>query len=316
MTKPLMLGVLWLFISAGCVAAATITAEPCGEKCLLPSYQHVELTLTGRIDKGDLANLKRQYAVPAQFVCLNRIEPGRYVMMAPNEYKAWQKTHQAQTSDTNQPTPNAAAEKQCSNNAISNRPGYVNGMLFINSSGGDLDEAMAIGQWVRENRLGVAARGDCASACIWVLASGLIRNVWPDTKLRVHRPYLTANRPAAGEKLRKLLQRSKAYFEEMGVPPELAERMFSTPPDEAKSLNESQISYYRLNQQDIGFREELDFVRAHELGISREEYTTRMQRYNDWNNRSPCSLDIISKKDALAYLKCLDERARETGIVR
>lgn len=315
MTKPLSLGVLWFFVLAGHVAAATITAEPCGEKCLLPSYQHVELTLTGRIDKGDLANLKRQYAVPAQFVCLNRLEPGRYTLVPTDKVGAWQqKWRQATTSDANQPASNLAAEKRCSNNTTLNRPGYVNGMLLINSAGGDLDEAMAIGRWAREHRLGVAARGDCASACIWILASGSIRNVWPHTKLRIHRPYLTANKPGVGEKLRKLLRQSKGYFEEMGVPPELAERMFSTPPDEAKNLSAAQISYYRLDQPDLGFQEELDFVRANKLGISREEYTKRMQIYNDWNNRSPCPLDSISKKDTSAYLKCLDRRARKFGI--
>lgn len=315
MTKRFLLGILLFCTSAAYSAAATITAEPCGEKCLRPSYPHVKVTLTGLIEKGDLANLQKQYAAPARFVCLNRIEPGRYVMMTPNEYEAWkQKGRQAQASDANQSAPNSAAEKQCSNNTIPTRPGYVNGMLLINSAGGDLDEAMAIGRWIHQHRLGVAARGDCASACIWILASGLIRNIWTHTELRIHRPYLTANEQGASERLRALLRQSKAYFEEMGIPPELAERMFSTPPDEAKSLNATQISYYRLDQPDLGFQEELDFVRAKKLGISREEYTKRMQIYNEWNNRSPCPLESISQKDTSGYLACLNERARKAGI--
>jgi hypothetical protein len=316
MARPIILGIALICISTACAAAATITAAPCGEKCLLPSYPNVTITLTGRIEKGDFASLQKQYAAPAQFICLDRIESGRYVMMTPGEYGAWQKTHQAQTSDANQPSPNRAAEKQCSNGAIPNRPGYMNGMLLINSAGGDLDEAMAIGRWIRQNRLGVAARGDCASACVWILAAGLIRDVWSYTKLRIHRPYFTTNRPEAGENLQVVLQRSKAYFEEMGVPSELAERMFSTPPDEATSLSSEQISYYRLNQPELGFQEELDFVRAEKLGVSREEYSRRMQIYNEWNSRTPCPLDSVDQKDTASYLKCLNERARKVGIER
>ncbi len=317
MNKQFMLGILLLYASIACAGAATITAEPCGEKCLLPSYPHVNITLTGRIEEGDLVNLQKRYAVAAQFVCLNRTEPGRYVMTTPKAYEIWkQKGHQSQSFDANQSAPNSTAEKQCRSSTIPTRPGYVNGILLINSAGGDLDEAMAIGRWIRQQRLGVAARGDCASACIWILASGLIRNIWTHTKLRVHRPYLTVNEQKASERLRALLRQSKAYFEEMGVPSELSERMFSTPPDEATSLSAAQISYYRLDQPDLGFQEELDFVRAKKLGISREEYTKRMQTYNEWNSRSPCPLDSINQNDTSAYLRCLNERARKVGIER
>lgn len=300
--------------SSAWAVAATFTAKLCDEECILPSsYPQVELTLTGLIEKGDLAKLQEQYAGPAKLTCLNRIEPGRYVMMTtPDEYDAWQKTHKAQTSDTNQPAPNAAV-KQCFNNAVPYQRGHLNGMLYIDSTGGDLNEAMAIGHWVRQYRLGVTARGSCASACIWVLASGLNRIVWPSTMLKIHRPFLTISEVGAAGRLRALLQQSKTYFDEMGVPPELAERIFSTPPDEAKSLTREQVSYYRLDQLDMGLQEELDFARAKSLGITREEYTKRMQIYNAWNSRSPCPFD---EKDTRAYGKCLDERARRVGILQ
>jgi hypothetical protein len=89
--------------------------------------------------------------------------------------------------------------------------------------------------------------------------------------------------------------------------------MFSTPPDEAKSLNDEQVSYYRLNQPDMGFQEEFDFVNAKSLGISRGEYTKRKQIYNAWNSHSPCPFD---EKDTSPFLKCLEERQREVGLLR
>src|SRR5579885_1723948 len=89
-------------------AAATITADTCGQNCLMPSYEHVEITLTGRIERGDLANIQRHYAAPAQFLCLKRIEPGRYDIIPADKLQAWQKqwrhSHPTGTHPTDQTT--------------------------------------------------------------------------------------------------------------------------------------------------------------------------------------------------------------------
>lgn len=323
MILRIIFGVVWIVMSAWTATAATITSKYCdknekdqNKRCIETFGSGVELDLNGRISKGDLANLKNQYAQPALFACLDRVHPGRYLMMTPDEAEAFQKKwippHQIETEQMNSEA-KTAEEKKCYAAAVPNRPSFVNGNLLISSTGGDVNEAMAIGRWVRENRLGVYAVRDCASACVWILASGLTRNIWADTTIRVHRPFFTINdsRVPSGLGLQKLLQESKAYFDEMGVPPELAERMFSTPPDEVMTMNYEHISYYRLDQKDMGFREEGDFVRAGLLGISREEYMVRMQHYNELNKLTPCPFD---RQDTLPYHVCSSARLKALGL--
>lgn len=322
----IIFGIMWVVISAWTATAATITVRYCGEnekdqkeRCIITYDNRVEIYLDGRITKGDLANLKNQYAIPAQVGCLSRIYPGRYLVMTADEAEAflkkWGPSHHPETEQINSQE-NAAEEKKCNAGVVPNRPSHVNGNLLIRRSpGGDLNEAMAIGRWVRENRLGVYASVDCASACVWILASGLTRSIWGDATIRIHRPFFTTNdaRVSPGLGLQKLLQESKAYFDEMGVPPELAERMFSTPPDKMITMSEEQISYYRLDQDEMGFQEEEDFAEARLLGISREEYMVRMQSYNELNKLTPCPFDL---QDTLPFAVCDNARRKALGLAR
>lgn len=318
MTKRLALVLLLSFIATACATAATVSSKFCGTKCVVLDYPHVQISLTGRIEKGDLERLKKQYAISEYFVCENRIDPGRWAYITPEEYKRWKRNHKASEF---KPTKRAlrkaaAADKKCHHEAIPFRPGYLNGALLITSGGGNLNEAMAIGRWVRKNRLAVVVPVKCASACVWILAAGLSRNVWTEenAKILIHRPFLVIDNPRvrAGAVLKTLLRKSKEYFDEMGVPPELADLMFSTSPDEAATLDKKQISYYRLDQLSIGFQEEMDFARAKHIGISREEYTLRMQRFNRLNKAEPCSSLIKSGDDKATIIrklvKCRDER--------
>lgn len=53
----------------------------------------------------------------------------------------------------------------------------ANGSLTIvgfNSPGGDLNEAMSIGRWIRKKKLttGIAKEDSCASACVYAFAGG------------------------------------------------------------------------------------------------------------------------------------------------
>lgn len=235
MIKRTFLGADSLLMFVGYAAAATITVDPCDHLlksvpnvadqryCALALGAPILIKIIGRLEKGDLATLRQRYAEIAYFACLNRIEPDTYSLMSADQFTSWQKewrrSHPStkEQPDTASEATDTSAKAKCANENETNptRPGRLNGMLAISSAGGDLNEAMAIGQWVRQHRIGVDAV-NCASACVWVLASGFTRVVIPPTKLLVHRPYVTANTFGTGDTLRELLRKSKEYFATMG----------------------------------------------------------------------------------------------------
>jgi len=63
---------------------------------------------------------------------------------------------------------------------------YRNG---INSGGGSIDAAIAIGRLLRNERASLDVTGVCFSACVLVLAGAVERNVGDANKVGIHRPY-------------------------------------------------------------------------------------------------------------------------------
>jgi hypothetical protein len=70
------------------------------------------------------------------------------------------------------------------------KAGAIN--VSLDSPGGDVQSAIAIGRLVRANGANVllSAGAQCASACLLILAGGAARYV--DGKLGIHRPFLEA----------------------------------------------------------------------------------------------------------------------------
>jgi hypothetical protein len=277
----------------------------------------VLISLVGLIRDGDFANISATYRQERLVRCLNSASPGRYELIPADQFEKWKQNWSASHPNGTNNTGKIGDYEQlkfCHSEFIRDDPAQVNGKLKINSPGGNLFEAMKIGRWVRQNRLGVVAEGNCASACVWILAAGLTRDVIPTTLIQVHRPYLTRDGGAtASQHLRDALRDSKDYFDEMGVPSELAERMFSVPPDTSKVLTWDQLSYYRLNQPEMGFKEEEDFAAAKRLGLSRDDYTQRMQRFNHAVGRCPT---ILQGSGFLAHVKCEEKLKLQFGLAQ
>lgn len=141
------------------------------------------------------------------------------------------------------------------------------------SNGGDLEEAMNIGRFIRrsEGVTSVLPIGGCSSACVFILAGGVVR--YPLGKVGIHRPYFNSTPDTGvGEKLREILMISRAYFEEMNIPSSLADAMFSIPPEANHFLSRAELDFYRLNQSDFSYQERQDLKMADEFGVSRAEY--------------------------------------------
>lgn len=162
---------------------------------------------------------------------------------------------------------------------------------------------MQIGRAIRANKLQVVVRpdGECLSSCVYVIAAGVIKH--PLGKVGIHRPYFS-DIPNEGVEvgLRETLAASKKYFSEMNIPPNLADEMFSIPPEDIRILGDAKLSFYRLNQDDMAYGEEAAIRNARALGISRAEYGRRwvlFQEYLKACDRAPdfyrCAQDVTEK---------------------
>jgi ATP-dependent protease ClpP protease subunit len=94
--------------------------------------------------------------------------------------------------------------------------------LVINSPGGVLLDAYKLADFVEQKKILVAARGDCQSACILVLAAAETAVVTPETRLVFHHPEKLADFVSAGVEA-EFSEEIKEYykrFRDYGVPEE------------------------------------------------------------------------------------------------
>lgn len=111
-------------------------------------------------------------------------------------------------------------------------------IVLLDSPGGDGIAAMQIGRLLRKANAHVFVTGQCASACVFVLAGGVVRGA-PAYTVGIHRGRITmsdANAkiikevdvnedPAAQKILLDFERNASAYFAEMGMPSDLFRAM-------------------------------------------------------------------------------------------
>lgn len=159
--------------------------------------------------------------------------------------------------------------------------------LTLDSTGGDVDEAMKIGRYLKQNEYQVKVTWfDCLSSCVLVLAGGVNRGVFfqgvglKGGRVGIHRPFFAdladgLSRTDIAAKRNVLLQRMRSYLEEMDINPILADDMLSIPPESIKVLTEGELQRYRLNVDDANFEEQETAKEAKKYGVSSSEYRAR-----------------------------------------
>jgi hypothetical protein len=122
--------------------------------------------------------------------------------------------------------------------------------IVLASQGGDLLEAMRIGQFIRETYMEVFVNPDvgrCASACFFIYVSAIQRDSL-DSGLGIHRPYFSAadfDRTPLNEvehKHRQLMKAVRNYLEDQQVPAQIIEKMFSLASSEIYWLTHEDIA--------------------------------------------------------------------------
>jgi hypothetical protein len=190
-------------------------------------------------------------------------------------------------------------------------------ILVLDSAGGDVATALRIGRIIRINQMNVAVpdSAKCLSSCVFLLAAGVIKYPWGD--VGIHRPYFEA-KPAQGydQALKEVLNASRNYFREMNIPEQLADDMFSIPPVEMRLLGDTQLSRYRLNQDDMAYAEDSAIKNAQAYGLTRQEYERR-QKLSEIYSKECRSLNSeeANKNPTGVAIKCGELGRQRAGLI-
>lgn len=113
--------------------------------------------------------------------------------------------------------------------------------FHITSNGGNLEEAMRIGEVIRESHIPVWTGEECDSACVFIYASGVERDA--QGKIGLHRPYFDklyfSNLTAmdAKKQYHELQLKSAEYLKNMEVSQTIIDRIFQTGSTEVDMLD-------------------------------------------------------------------------------
>ncbi len=182
----------------------------------------------------------------------------------------------------------------------------------IDSTGGDVDAAMRIGDVLKKaNELGrvrVPDQATCFSSCTLVLAAAKRRSIAPTAKVGIHRPYLPfAKQLSQGEMeglYATLTKRIEDYLRGTDVSHQLVTDMMRIPPDQIRVLTTEQLQSYGL-LQDTTATQEIDAMReALSLGVTREEFARRRARAQAVCGRDPCDRILPVTESCLKFALC------------
>lgn len=148
----------------------------------------------------------------------------------------------------------------------------------LNSEGGDVETAIAIGRKLR--KIGAFAltfhQGRCYSACVFILAGATTRGL--SESIGVHRPFSTSTE-ISFQKIQTNQKRieniSKEYLKEVNVSPTLYDFMNSIPPERIHLLSKSELQNFGILEIDPVQQEIYDSAEARSFGISKIEYYKR-----------------------------------------
>lgn len=158
-------------------------------------------------------------------------------------------------------------------------------LFRLNSRGGDVETAIAIGRQLRKYHATAIAwdQGGCYSSCVFIFA-GAVRRSSGSSSIGIHRPYFNTTNFRDYEQIqadqRRLAKIAKEYLEEVNVLPSLYDAMISIPPERIRMLSESELQQYGLSEIDPAEQELFDTAEARRRGISKGEFMKRKAQVN------------------------------------
>lgn len=157
--------------------------------------------------------------------------------------------------------------------------GIAKPSVHLNSSGGDVTTALAIGDLMYETQFiaTVDLGASCSSSCVFILASSVIR-VPVSADINIHRPYSSSTDTSfaqAASDFAKIERIAVYQFKRVGVSTELWDAMMRVPPQTIRQLSIEEIQRFGLQETDPAYQDAMDSRSAKRLGITKQEYFRR-----------------------------------------
>lgn len=183
-------------------------------------------------------------------------------------------------------------------------------IILLDSKGGDGMAAMEIGKLLRKNNAHVFVTGDCSSACVFLLASGVVRGA-PSFSVGIHQGRITMSSesgvikrevdvqedPKAKALLAQYERDAKVYFAQMGIPSNFFQTM----------QNHSTKGVYRLTGEEVTF-----------YGLSgfEDSYFERRARfYAQKKGRWALDKDELHRRTAKVASDCAQYELKQTDYI-
>lgn len=147
--------------------------------------------------------------------------------------------------------------------------------VFLNSPGGEILAAMRIGELLRANDAMVWVNGECSSACVFVFAGGVERNLIRESRVGLHRPFFEQkffaglSSQQAQRRYGELIARCKSYMRSMGITDALFEDMLRVPSQKIQYVDRKYAEEVRLLGTDPAYEEWTRAKSVKELGPAR-----------------------------------------------
>lgn len=184
-------------------------------------------------------------------------------------------------------------------------------IVFLDSKGGDGMAAIEIGKIFRKANAHVFVSGECSSACILVLAGGVVRGA-PTFSVGIHQARVTLSSdsgvikkevdakedPIAKSMLETFNASAKIYFAEMEIPPDLFMAMQSHPTKGVYRLSSPEITAYGLN------------------GIESDYLRQRAQMYSQRPGRWPKEPEELSRRTMKVATECISHESNPVDFIK
>jgi ATP-dependent protease ClpP protease subunit len=155
--------------------------------------------------------------------------------------------------------------------------------IKLDSPGGSVPAAMAIGRLLRMNRMTayVKPHAFCLSSCVLIYAGAVARFGQNNlARIGIHQPYFPVpSQRVDADAVRKsytaMLTNIRAYLREMNVSEQLADEMMKISPSSVRYLTADEQEKFGLSVIDPIERETSALEQAQNLGLDRLEYNRR-----------------------------------------
>jgi ATP-dependent protease ClpP protease subunit len=170
------------------------------------------------------------------------------------------------------------------------------GVLFLNSPGGSVKAAISIGRELRRMHISafVIRASECTSACVFVLAGAVSRQV--SGRIGLHRPYsqnLNLEFDQAKASVTEMNQIIVRYLEEMNVPVSLYNKMKLIPPEEVEYFTGTKYLALGIPEVDPVQDEFMRSLHAQSLGLTKQEYVRRAKAVIQFCNKYLASIEDV-----------------------